>query len=124
MIDRQWTQIGYVAVDSGQLLLCDPRYIGSEWEHDIDFNMEKPSMMLSYNGCCHASLSKKGYGELRFPLELPGAGICFHSGIGDGLYPIYAKFDGVRIAEIKVVMLPHPVLGAQEEAFAHLQKGE
>ena len=26
--------IGYVGVDSGQLLLCDPCYIDSEWEQE------------------------------------------------------------------------------------------
>lgn len=30
-IRKTWTKIGYVGVDSGQLLLCDPGYIDSQW---------------------------------------------------------------------------------------------
>jgi hypothetical protein len=28
---RKWRKIGEVGVDSGQLMLCDPCYIDSEW---------------------------------------------------------------------------------------------
>ncbi|MDO8660675.1 MAG: hypothetical protein Q7K43_02190, partial [Candidatus Woesearchaeota archaeon] len=29
--------LGYAAVDSGQLMVCDPCYINSEWNHKDDF---------------------------------------------------------------------------------------
>lgn len=118
-----WKLIGHVAVDSGQLLLCDPCYIHSQWER-MEYDKENLTKTLSYNGCCHATMSEQRCGELLFPLGHPGAGICFESGIGDGLYPVYAKYEGVRIAEVKVVMLPHPTLGTQEEAFAFLKRKE
>ena len=37
------------------------------------------------------------------------------SGLGDGSYPVEARFEEaaglVRIAEVKITFLPHPVLG-------------
>jgi hypothetical protein len=119
-MNGEWTQIGYVAVDSGQLLLCDPAYIDSEWVHEEQDDFENPRAPFCYSACSKATMSEQRYGQLNFLLGHPGVGVCFASGIGDGLYPVYAKFDGVRIAEIKVVMLPHPVLGTQKEAFKRI----
>ena len=31
---EKWENIGEVGVDSGQLLICDPCYIGSEWKNE------------------------------------------------------------------------------------------
>ena len=33
-IDKEWIEIGVVGVDSGQLLICDPCYINSEWKDE------------------------------------------------------------------------------------------
>jgi len=44
--------IGYVGVDSGQLLVCDPCYIGSEWEDENFDDRENPKANFSYNSCC------------------------------------------------------------------------
>jgi hypothetical protein len=41
--------------------------------------------------------------------------LVLSTGLGDGLYPVEARFEGaegtVRIAEIRVRFLPHPVIG-------------
>ena len=131
--------IGHVAVDSGQLMICDPCYIDSEWENedfeDIrvyknkhtsrtltygkDFtNYEevlpeygktmnilisehdwevaarpKSKSGFSYNACANATLSEEGHGELRFKMGHTGAGLAFGTAFGDGLYPVFAKYD-------------------------------
>lgn len=131
--------IGHVAVDSGQLMICDPCYIDSEWKHEnfedirvyvhkdtgkklqyrVDFGnyeevipdyemtmneliktgewVEKKEHVVkhgfSYNACAKATLSKNGHGELHFGLGHPGAGIAFGTAFGDGLYPVFAKYD-------------------------------
>jgi hypothetical protein len=131
--------IGHVAVDSGQLMICDPCYIDSEWENedfeDIrvyknkhtsrtltygkDFkNYEevlpeygktmnilisehdwevadrpKSKSGFSYNACANATLSEEGHGELRFKMGHTGAGLAFSTAFGDGLYPVFAKYD-------------------------------
>lgn len=131
--------IGHVAVDSGQLLLCDPSYIDTEWEkedfEDIriykhkdtsdtlqyrkDFanyeqvipkygktmnqlnetgeweQMEAHAVnsSFSYNACAKATLSRKGYGKLKFKLGGEGVGVAFSTTWGDGFYPVYAVYD-------------------------------
>lgn len=35
-----WVRLGVVGVDSGQLMVCDPCYIGSEWKGD-DFKVKR-----------------------------------------------------------------------------------
>lgn len=132
--------IGHVGVDSGQLLLCDPCYIDSEWKkedfedtriyrhkttgdtlqymkdfahyeqvipkygktmNELAFTGEweevedrTPSAYpFSYNACCKHTVSPKGHGQLDFSTGIPGVGVAFSTAIGDGLYPVYAKYD-------------------------------
>jgi len=131
--------IGEVAVDSGQLMICDPCYIDSQWENedfeDIrvyknehtgrtltypkDFTSyedvlpeygktmnvlisehdwkitesAEPKSGFSYNACAKATLSEDGHGELKFKLGHVGAGLAFSTAYGDGMYPVYAKYD-------------------------------
>lgn len=106
--------IGSVAVDSGQLMLCDPCYIGGEGWDDATFAPSSPNEAgtypHSYNGACGATLSDKGYGQLAFSAGHAGAGVAFSSGLGDGFYPVYATIIddpvwGRRIARVEVVMM-------------------
>lgn len=133
--------IGNVAVDSGQLLVCDPCYIDSHWEQepfediriyrhkttgdtlqylkDFDkytdiipgYNLSmnqlnetgdweavedttKPAHEFSYNACAKLTLSDQGHGELNFVNGFPGIGVAFRTAFGDGIYPVYAIYDG------------------------------
>ncbi len=157
---QKWTKIGVVGVDSGQLLICDPRNLLSEWKgkgtaggtagYYVDDNgrafacslhHDKPpvkdcimfghydqklkelggktpndmgkkwkhippprSREFSYDGCCHASDDRTD-GQLNYTLGHAGAGVCFASGYGDGVYPVFARLnrDG-RIVEVKIEM--------------------
>jgi hypothetical protein len=100
--------IGYVGVDSGQLMLCDPCYIDKDFPTE-EFNPDQPddrgTYPMTYNGACGATLSDKRFGELGH-----GLAVAFSSGLGDGTYPVYATIVddpmwGKRVASVRVVMM-------------------
>ena len=100
--------IGYVGVDSGQLMLCDPSYIGKNFAND-DFSPsetdETGRYPMTYNGACGATLSDERFGQLGF-----ATAVAFSSGLGDGVYPVYAVIVndpvwGKRVASVRVVMM-------------------
>lgn len=103
--DFEIEEIGFVSVDSGQLMITDPCYINGEWQeeqfvtkrHDIkrDFN-------YSYAGACYASGSKDGYGQLNFKLGHKGAGIAIKTFWGDGDYPVFAEKHNNGIVRVYV----------------------
>jgi hypothetical protein len=96
-------EIGVVGVDAGQILICDPCYIDSEWEHEeYTMGKEKAKSNFSYNACCKASM--KNSGQLNYKMGHPGVGVVTQSGYGDGCYPVIAKIEKEtgRIKEIRV----------------------
>lgn len=100
--------IGYVGVDSGQLMLCDPSYIGQDFaasEFDPATTDETGTYPMTYNGASGATLSDERFGQLGNAL-----GVAFSSGLGDGVYPVYAVIVndpvwGKRVASVRVVMM-------------------
>jgi hypothetical protein len=84
------TLVGQVAVDSGQIMIIDPCYINADFVKEFDpATKGKPSSSyeMNYDGCCNATLSSKGYGQLE------GLAIACGTLYGDGVYPVYAEFD-------------------------------
>lgn len=106
MIKNKRVEIGYVAVDSGQLMVGDPCYL-KDWK-DTEFSErdEKKAGEYSYEGACNATLSEEGAGQLRFKgSRISGAGVVFSSGYGDGSYPVFATYnDEGRIIKVEVLM--------------------
>lgn len=107
-LKKGWRQIGVCGVDSGQLLITDPCYIDSQWEREAFVPGSVPKYPFSYNACAQVTLAKDG-GQLMFKMGHPGVGVTFSSGIGDGVYPVYALVEevpgwGKRIVEVKIVM--------------------
>lgn len=92
-------KLGVVGVDSGQLMICDPCYLESEWKNEktIDFTnpkiLEKHKGKFSYNGCGEATLGPNSSGQLNYNMGHPGAGVVFASGYGDGTYPVIGWFN-------------------------------
>jgi hypothetical protein len=114
MLTERTICIGHVAVDSGQLMICDPCYIkSSEWEeqpYNPTPNNPHGVYPFNYNGACGASLSDEMAGSLMSESGFDSAGVAFASGYGDGLYPVYATYIndptfGMRISKIEVVMI-------------------
>jgi hypothetical protein len=59
---------------------------------------------MTYNGCCGATNSEEGYGQIE------KWSLAFTSGLGDGVYDVYATFVntkdwGRRIAKIEIEMI-------------------
>ena len=107
MGDEKWIKLGVVGVDSGQLMLCDPIYIDSQWKKDDDF--KNPKTNFSYGACGKITLNSQG-GQLNFELGHAGVGVVFSSGLGDGIYEVFGKVKnlpdwGERLTEIKVVLI-------------------
>lgn len=91
-------KIGVVAVDSGQLMICDPCYIDSEWsKEEIKLNKQgnfKPAKMpFSYATVTSKTLSNPTHGQLYFKMGHAGVAVAFPSGYGDGIYPVYGTFN-------------------------------
>ena len=90
----EWQRIGEVPVDSGRLVLVDPMNTDDVAEHEGD-------SALTYEVVSN---------DLGIAVAL-----MFSTGLGDGTYPIWARFEeaagAVRIAEVRVRFLPHPVIG-------------
>lgn len=102
-------QIGFVAVDSGQLLITDPGYVNGWGEEGFG---EAPAGHYSYGGACETTLSADSAGQLNFPAGHGGMGVVSSTGFGDGLYPVYATYVddedgswGRRIARLEIVFI-------------------
>ena len=88
--------LGYVSVDSGQLILVDPCYLKDWRDGPFDLNLKPDN---HYAECCMASLSVKRGGEVFREL-----GVCFSTGWGDGIYPVYGTREDGRIVRVEIEM--------------------
>ncbi len=90
----RWVKLGEVAVDSGQVLVCDPCYINSLWKGE-DRSDEFGGG--SYSECCHVSLQGAGGPVLS---ELA---VVSRTGDGDGSYDVVALVDERnRVVELRI----------------------
>tara|TARA_R100000329_G_scaffold145867_1_gene131886 strand:+ start:2494 stop:2763 length:270 start_codon:yes stop_codon:yes gene_type:complete len=83
-----WKLIGNCPVDSGQIMMVDPCYVLA------DNNTTDEKLNGLYKEICEMTIAERA-GE--FDL-----GCATSTGWGDGCYPVYAKMDGGRVAEIKI----------------------
>lgn len=83
--------IGYCAVDSGQIMIADPSYLGL-WDENAKFGDPVEKGHFSYPGACNLTLGENQAGQMNFPLGHAGAGVVASSGYGDGFYPVYATY--------------------------------
>lgn len=85
--------LGFIAVDSGQVLIVDPCYIKTsgpdEWQED--FNGDH-----GYGPCCAATLSDKRAGVVTV-CGRAGDGVAVSTSYGDGSYPVYRDGDKIII---------------------------
>lgn len=98
--------VGYVGVDSGQVMITDPCYLGkfkAPEDCDGDLFNEENKGKYSYSGACVATLSEDQAGQL----DEGVTGVAVSSGYGDGSYPVYVEYSdegewGVRIKSVTV----------------------
>jgi len=102
--------IGFCGVDSGQILLTDPCYL-SNWKDDEPFkkNKKKTKGNYSYSGACDITCDDNQAGQLK---NENGAqvGVVATTGLGDGVYPVYAEYQnegefGKRIKSLTIKFL-------------------
>lgn len=99
--------IGYVAVDSGQIIITDPGSIGGWGSEGFG---EAPAGHFSYGGACETTLGKDQAGQLNYPAGHAGVAVVSSTGLGDGFYPVYAHYWedeswGKRISRLEIVFI-------------------
>lgn len=90
---KELSFVGYVGVDSGQIMITDPCYIGDYWDNEyhekkVENGKNDPKNRdMDYSGACAATLSPEGFGFIR---DLT---FVTSSGYGDGTYPVYVQLN-------------------------------
>jgi len=99
--------IGYVAVDSGQVIISDPGSLGGWGKEGFG---EASAGHFSYGGACETTLGEGHAGQLNYESGRPGVAVVSSTGYGDGFYPVYAHYEetedwGKRIARLEIVFI-------------------
>lgn len=86
---RRWQVVGQVAVDSAHLIVVDPdNYEPLDWDGFVE-RVDGSVLPIEVDG----------------PEGPVVVGAIVPTGIGDGVYPIEARFEGDRVAEVRVRFL-------------------
>ena len=85
--------LGFVGVDSGQLMVCDPCYL--KYFKDDGCDVGPAENEFSYAATCEVTTSKEQGGRV-------GLGVAFSSGFGDAQYPVWAVYDEIDGSEVIV----------------------
>jgi hypothetical protein len=94
---EEYTKVGSIPVDSGQIMLVDPCYIKQDFESEYD---AVPG--LNYAGACKQTLGKGGCGGFGNE-HCSTIAFATRTAYGDGNYPVYVKRakDG-RILSVRI----------------------
>jgi len=65
---------------------------------------------FSYDGCCELTSHDEG-GQLNFKMGHAGAGVVFSSGLGDGVYDVYAIIEDMDVWGERVVSVRIDLVG-------------
>jgi hypothetical protein len=88
----EWQRIADVPVDTGQLVIVDPLNVADVLDQEVEGSY---GLVTNEHGVAVA--------------------LVLSPGLGDGVYPVEARFEqaegAMRIAEVRIRFLPHPVLG-------------
>lgn len=113
--------VGHFGVDSGQVIIVDPCYLGEWTDNAVGVEDMTPGENLdfSYMGACNASLSENGFGELHHGAVNQYA-VVSTTGIGDGVYPVYADVENVggwgeRVVRLVIDFSDHVLLDEDDE---------
>jgi hypothetical protein len=102
-MSKSEVKIGEVAVDSGQLMICDPCYL-NEYKN-TEYPLDEPNPKeWTYDSVCRLTVDNPGYGQVNFSHGHPGLAVAFSSGYGDGTYEVFATIEDGRVVEVRIVM--------------------
>lgn len=80
--------IGYVGVDSGQVMVGDPCYLDTFVNDDYCTSSDTPGE-YSYSGACDVSMSGGGVVGPFDHMPAAGRGVVSCTMYGDGVYPVF-----------------------------------
>jgi hypothetical protein len=103
--------IGYFGVDSGQVMIGDPCYLG-KFKNDEYRDKQVGKSNYSYSGACKETMSKEQGGTLKNDIGAEMA-VVASTGFGDGSYPVIAHYenygengqDDIRIKKLEILFI-------------------
>lgn len=96
---NKWEKIGVVGVDAGLVWIGDPCYCVTPDanEHPAKTWKEFCDKILKHG------IHEKGFQQFNYKLGHPGLGVCVTSGIGDGVYEVFARRNSEgSIMEVRI----------------------
>ena len=84
-------------------------YADGLFEEYIPDSVKEIAKHFSYAGCCANTLHGFG-GQLHYPKGHAGAGVVFSSGLGDGIYEVWATIGevegwGRRVKKVEILLM-------------------
>jgi hypothetical protein len=92
-ISPETALVGYVPVDSGQIIITDPCYV---------LPSEDDAPGITYEQVCNALKETKAgvFSRPHESTEDKYLGVVSRTGMGDGVYPVYVQMKGERVARL------------------------
>ena len=88
---KGFTKIAEIGNDSGTMCIVDPCY--------VEDRTPNPPYRKGFMQELSAAMSGKSYPVRQ---NVRGLAAVFSTGMGDGVYPVYAKIKGGRITEVRI----------------------
>ena len=99
-----WTLVGECAVDSGQLMVCDPCYISSHWKsNEFTSSTDEDKNDFSYDGACVTTIRHTA-GQLGNSFGSRYLGVATSTAGGDGVFPVYVRYDRGTAMEFRIML--------------------
>jgi len=98
--DRSWEYAGRIGVDTGMIIVGDPRYFATP---DAD---EHPAK--DWKAFLARRKQHRGIAQLHYRRGHAGLGVVVAGFGGDGVFPVYVRRDGNLVAEMRVDFLGEP----------------
>ena len=100
--DVGWEYAGRIGVDTGMIIVGDPRYFATP---DADEHPAKD--WKAFLGLLRRK-QHRGIAQLHYRQGHAGLGVVVGGFGGDGVFPVYVRRDGNRVAEMRVDFLGEP----------------
>jgi hypothetical protein len=99
-----WTLVGECAVDSGQLMVCDPCYIKSHWDsNEFTSSTDEDKSDFSYDGACVTTIRHTA-GQLGNSFGARYLGVATSTAGGDGVFPVYVRYENGTAMEFRIML--------------------
>lgn len=105
------TGSGFISAHSKEEAESIQRIIYSESKRINKVIVTKIKTSSTYDKICDVTLSEDQAGQLNYRMGHAGLGVAFSSGLGDGVYEVYATYQdikdwGNRITKVEIELIP------------------